>query len=90
MIPALDNQNVNRYFGPSDAGIARTKLSFGGFVNFRGGFQWGVIAHFDSPFPEYSDGAEYGNWRRRDIPHRILGVVQRDAGSASRNPRRQL
>ena len=50
IIPALDNQNVNRYFGPST--LDRThQLSFGGFVNFRGGFQWGVIAHFDSPFP---------------------------------------
>ncbi|MGA9445850.1 MAG: hypothetical protein WBV26_05365, partial [Candidatus Sulfotelmatobacter sp.] len=50
IIPALDNQNVNRYFGPST--LDRThQLSFGGFVSFRGGFQWGVIAHFDSPFP---------------------------------------
>jgi hypothetical protein len=50
IIPALDNQNVNRYFGPST--LDRThQLSFGGFVNFRGGFQWGLIAHFDSPFP---------------------------------------
>ena len=50
IIPALDNQNVNRYFGPST--LDRThQLSFGGFVNFHGGFQWGLIAHFDSPFP---------------------------------------
>lgn len=50
IIPALDNQNVNRYFGPST--LDRThQISFGGFVNFRGGFQWGLIAHFDSPFP---------------------------------------
>jgi hypothetical protein len=50
IIPALDNANVNRYFGPST--LDRThQLSFGGFVNFRGGLQWGVIAHFDSPFP---------------------------------------
>ncbi len=50
IIPALDAQNVNRYFGPST--LDRThQLSFGGFFNFRGGLQWGVIAHFDSPFP---------------------------------------
>jgi hypothetical protein len=50
IIPALDNANVNRYFGPST--LDRThQLSFGGFVNFRGGLQLGVIAHFDSPFP---------------------------------------
>ena len=50
IIPALDAQNVNRYFGPST--LDRThQISFGGFFNFRGGLQWGVIGHFDSPFP---------------------------------------
>lgn len=50
IIPALDNQNVNRYFGPST--LDRThQISFGGFFNFRGGLQWGIIGHFDSPFP---------------------------------------
>ena len=49
IVPALDNANVNRYFGPST--LDRThQLSFGGFIDLRGGFQWGVIAHFDSPF----------------------------------------
>jgi hypothetical protein len=49
IVPALDNANVDRYFGPST--LDRTnQLSFGGFVDLRGGFQWGVIAHFDSPF----------------------------------------
>jgi hypothetical protein len=48
IVPALDNANVNRYFGPST--LDRThQLSFGGFVDLRGGFQWGVIAHFYSP-----------------------------------------
>jgi hypothetical protein len=48
IVPALDNSNVNRYFGPST--LDRThQLSFGGYVDFRGGFQWGIIAHFDSP-----------------------------------------
>jgi len=48
IVPALDNANVNRYFGPST--LDRThQLSFGGFVDLRGGFQWGIIAHFDSP-----------------------------------------
>ena len=50
IINALDNNNVNQYFGPST--LDRThQLSFGGFLSLRGGFQWGVIAHFDSPFP---------------------------------------
>jgi hypothetical protein len=48
IVPSLDNANVNRYFGPST--LDRThQLSFGGYVDLRGGFQWGVIAHFDSP-----------------------------------------
>jgi hypothetical protein len=48
IVPALDNANVNRYFGPST--LDRThQLSFGGFMDFRGGFQLGLIAHFDSP-----------------------------------------
>ncbi len=50
IIPALDNANVNEYFGPST--LDRTnQLSFGGYLRFRGGIQWGVIGHFDSPFP---------------------------------------
>jgi hypothetical protein len=48
IVPALDNANVNRYFGPST--LDRThQISFGGFVDLRGGFQWAVIGHFDSP-----------------------------------------
>jgi len=48
IVPALDNANVNRYFGPST--LDRThQISFGGYVDLRGGFQWGVIGHFDSP-----------------------------------------
>lgn len=48
IVPALDQANVNRYFGPST--LDRThQLSFGGFVDLHGGFQWGIIAHFDSP-----------------------------------------
>jgi hypothetical protein len=48
IVPALDNTNVNRYFGPST--LDRThQLSFGGYMDLPGGFQWGVIAHFDSP-----------------------------------------
>lgn len=48
IVPSLDNANVNRYFGPST--LDRThQLSFGGFMDVRGGFQLGLIAHFDSP-----------------------------------------
>jgi len=48
IVPALDNTNVNRYYGPST--LDRThQLSFGGYVDLRGGFQLGVISHFYSP-----------------------------------------
>jgi hypothetical protein len=48
VISALDNQNPNRYFGPST--LDRThQLSFGGYTTLRGGFQLGLISHFDSP-----------------------------------------
>jgi len=48
IVPALDNANVNRYFGPST--LDRThQLSFGGFVDLRGGLQIGVMSHFYSP-----------------------------------------
>ncbi len=48
IVPALDNSNVNRYFGPST--LDRThQISFGGFLDLKGGFQWAMIGHFDSP-----------------------------------------
>ena len=46
--PALDNRNVNHYFGPS-ALDRRHQISFGGFINLPKGFQWGAAGHFDSP-----------------------------------------
>jgi len=49
VIPALNNSNVNAYFGPST--LDRThQISFGGYMDFRYGFQIGLIGHFDSPF----------------------------------------
>jgi hypothetical protein len=49
VIPALNNSNVNSYFGPST--LDRThQISFGGYMDFRYGFQIGLIGHFDSPF----------------------------------------
>jgi len=48
IIPALDNNNVNRYFGPS--ALDRThQVSFGGYLDVRGGFQLGIMSHFYSP-----------------------------------------
>jgi hypothetical protein len=48
IVPALDNANVNHYFGPST--LDRThQISFGGYMDFRGGFQLGLISHFYSP-----------------------------------------
>jgi len=47
-IPALDNANPNRYFGPSV--LDRThQLSFGGHADLPGGFQLSVMSHFWSP-----------------------------------------
>ena len=48
MFPALDNNDVNRYFGPST--LDRThQVSFGGHLDVRGGFQLGIMSHFYSP-----------------------------------------
>ncbi len=49
IVPALDNSNVNRYFGQST--LDRThQISFGGYLDMRYGFQIGMIGHFYSPF----------------------------------------
>ena len=48
IVPALDNANVNRYFGPSTLD-RRHQISFGGYVDVRGGFQVGLMSHFYSP-----------------------------------------
>ncbi len=48
IVPALDNANVNKYYGPST--LDRThQLSFGGYVDMHYGFQLGVMSHFYSP-----------------------------------------
>jgi hypothetical protein len=48
IVPALDNSNVNRYYGPST--LDRThQVSFGGYMDVRGGFQLGIMSHFYSP-----------------------------------------
>ena len=48
IVPALDQDNVNRYFGPST--LDRThQISFGGYASFRGGLQIGLMSHFYSP-----------------------------------------
>jgi hypothetical protein len=48
IIGALDENNPNRYFGPSV--LDRThQLSFGGFADVPGGFRFSVISHFWSP-----------------------------------------
>jgi Carboxypeptidase regulatory-like domain len=48
IVPALDNSNVNRYFGPST--LDRTnQVSLGGYLDLHYGIQLGLIAHFDSP-----------------------------------------
>jgi hypothetical protein len=46
--PALDNNNVNHYFGPST--LDRThQVSIGGYVDVQHGFQVGIMAHLYSP-----------------------------------------
>jgi hypothetical protein len=48
IISALDNSNVNRYFGPST--LDRTnQISFGGYMNFPYQLQLGLMSHFYSP-----------------------------------------
>jgi Carboxypeptidase regulatory-like domain len=47
-VGALDNAKPNRYFGPSV--LDRThQLSFGGYAELPGGFQFSLIGHFWSP-----------------------------------------
>jgi hypothetical protein len=49
IVPALNNNNVNQYFGPST--LDRThQISFGGYLDVKYGLQIGLIGHFDSPF----------------------------------------
>ena len=48
IIGALDNSQPNRYFGPSV--LDRThQVSFGGYADLPGGFQFSLISHFYSP-----------------------------------------
>jgi len=48
IVPALDQANVNRYFGPST--LDRThQISFGGYIDLPAGFQFGLMSHFYSP-----------------------------------------
>ena len=48
IVPSLDNNNVNRYFGPST--LDRThQVSFGGYMDLPAGFQLGIMSHFYSP-----------------------------------------
>jgi hypothetical protein len=51
IVPALDQANVNRYFGPST--LDRThQISFGGYVMLPAGFQFGLMSHFYSPLSD--------------------------------------
>jgi len=60
IVPALDNSNVNHYYGPST--LDRThQLSFGGYVDLRGGFQLGIISHFYSPLSTTLTVPDTGN-----------------------------
>jgi hypothetical protein len=50
VISAMDNNNPNKFFGPSL--LDRThQFSFGGFADVPGGFRLSVISHFYSPLP---------------------------------------
>ena len=74
IVPALDNQNVNRYFGPST--LDRThQISFGGFVDIPFGFQFGIMSHFYSPLAITRHGSKYGSGRGRNLPHRLHWVA---------------
>ena len=48
VIPALDNNQPNRFFGPSV--LDRThQVSFGGYAQMPGGFEFSIMSHFYSP-----------------------------------------
>ena len=48
VLPAADNNNPNRYFGP--ALLDRTsQISFGGYADVPAGFRIGLTTHFGSP-----------------------------------------
>jgi hypothetical protein len=60
VIESLDNNNVNKYFGPSL--LDRThQLSFGGYGDLPGGFRLGLIGHFYSPLSAPLDVPTTGN-----------------------------
>jgi hypothetical protein len=60
VIGTLDNNNVNKYFGP--ALLDRThQLSFGGYGDLPGGFRLGLIGHFYSPLSAPLDVPLTGN-----------------------------
>ena len=48
IVPAMDNSAPNRFFGPSV--LDRThQISFGGYAQMPGGFEFSLISHFYSP-----------------------------------------
>ncbi len=58
IVPSLDNANVNRYFGPST--LDRTnQISFGGFLDLKGGFQWAVIVPLRQSAVDDSNRSQY-------------------------------
>lgn len=97
IIPALDQSQPNRYFGPSS--LDRThQVSFGGWANLPGGFQWGVMAHFYSPLsttltvPDTGTGAEIfktdftGDGTTQDpVPGTTVGNFDRGISAGSIN-----
>ena len=97
IIPALDQSHPNRYFGPSS--LDRThQISFGGYANLPGGFQWGVMSHFYSPLsttltvPNTGTGAEIfktdftGDGTVQDpIPGTTVGNFDRGISAGSLN-----
>jgi hypothetical protein len=59
VLQAADNNQPNRYFGPSL--LDRThQFSFGGYVDTPGGFRWGLIGHFYSPLSSTLAVADVG------------------------------
>ena len=94
VVPAADNDNPGRYFGPTL--LDRThQISFGGYVDVPAGFRVGLISHFDSPLasaldvPNTGSGGEIfrtdftGDGSVQDpVPGTKLGAFDRSVNAA--------
>ncbi len=60
VLPAADNNNPGRYYGPALLD-RKHQLSFGGYADVPGGFRLGLIAHFYSPLSSAIVSPNFGD-----------------------------